>query len=78
MLFVWFMAEVYGRGLWQSFMFTLLFTDLDECASDSASPCPEHTDCVNTEGSFTCNCRPGFTKQHFTCEGRYLINEYNN
>jgi len=45
-----------------------LCKDLDECASDSASPCPEHTDCVNTEGSFTCNCRPGFTKQHFTCE----------
>ena len=68
-LVVWCLAEF-------SFMFTdqylLPFTDLDECASDSASPCPEHTDCGNTKGSFTCNCRPGFTKEQFTCEGRCL------
>lgn len=40
--------------------------DIDECAK--TSPCPEHTDCVNTVGSFKCNCHPGFIQVNSSCE----------
>ncbi|XP_078342156.1 uncharacterized protein LOC144627995 isoform X2 [Oculina patagonica] len=40
--------------------------DVDECANE-VSPCPSHTDCANTVGSFTCNCRPGFVKDGSSC-----------
>ena len=42
--------------------------DTDECA-ETSSPCPEHTDCANTVGSFKCNCRPGFIQVNSSCEG---------
>ena len=38
--------------------------DIDECANSSAHGCleSEHKVCVNTLGSFMCNCEPGFLK----------------
>lgn len=39
--------------------------DLDECAS--AHPCSPDADCHNTEGSFQCECRPGFEGDGIEC-----------
>ncbi|EPR58930.1 calcium binding egf domain-containing protein [Toxoplasma gondii RUB] len=38
------------------------WTDLDECSqSDAETICPENASCVNTVGSYKCNCDPGYT-----------------
>lgn len=35
--------------------------DIDECMNYNDNKCPNNTKCVNTEGSFKCECLPGFT-----------------
>ena len=46
-----------------------LFTeDVDECTDN---PCPIHSNCTNTEGSYHCFCHDGFYQQDdFTCIGK--------
>lgn len=48
--------------------------DVNECKSN---PCPGHHDiCVNTPGSFRCECPPGFRKISGFCRGiSYKINK---
>lgn len=43
--------------------------DIDECLS--SKPCDENADCVNTDSSFICTCRQGFTGNGTTCNGKY-------
>ncbi|XP_070303819.1 neurogenic locus notch homolog protein 2 [Salvelinus sp. IW2-2015] len=43
--------------------------DTDECAA-SAPVCQNQGACVNTPGSYRCNCAPGFTGRH--CETPYI------
>lgn len=41
--------------------------DVDECKSN---PCSGHHDiCVNTPGSYRCECTPGFRKMNGFCKG---------
>jgi len=42
--------------------------DVNECA-DGVNPCIEHSDCVNTVGSFDCPCRRGFRLVGSSCKG---------
>ncbi|KAL0994383.1 hypothetical protein UPYG_G00121500 [Umbra pygmaea] len=35
--------------------------DVDECAHEALSSCSRQAVCVNTEGSYSCTCPPGFT-----------------
>ena len=37
--------------------------------------CDENADCINTEGSFECVCKPGYTGDGLICTGkcRYLF-----
>ena len=44
-------------------------TDTDECSADS-KPCDENADCTNSEGSYSCTCKQGFTGDGTTCEGK--------
>lgn len=46
-LFVW---------IWKENLLAFIWTDIDEC---EASPC-QH-ECMNTYGSYSCYCRPGYT-----------------
>ncbi|OXB70821.1 UNVERIFIED_CONTAM: hypothetical protein H355_002145 [Colinus virginianus] len=34
--------------------------DIDECASGGTNDCSPHATCTNTDGSYTCTCKPGF------------------
>ena len=39
--------------------------DIDEC--DRGHNCDKNAECENSEGSFTCKCRPGFTGDGTFC-----------
>ena len=51
--------------------FTLFLTnlDVDECTLNTHD-CSSNADCDNLLGSFQCACKPGFTGDGKTCEGR--------
>ena len=39
--------------------------DIDECLQEDI--CPEHNICQNTDGSYDCNCNPGFKSAKSGC-----------
>ena len=41
---------------------------MDEC-SQGMNDCHGNATCNNTEGSYNCSCKNGFTGDGFTCEG---------
>ena len=34
--------------------------DVNECTNHKLKNCPDNSDCVNTDGSYTCKCKDGF------------------
>lgn len=46
-------------------------TDMNECALNLAS-CAQDAECVNTVGSFACQCKDGFTGDGEICLGKNL------
>ena len=44
-------------------------SDIDECSADP-SPCDAKADCTNSDGSFSCTCKQGFTGDGVSCQGR--------
>ena len=45
-----------------------IMPDFDECSLEP-SPCDENADCTNTDGSYSCTCKQGFTRNGPVCEG---------
>ena len=43
--------------------------DIDECSAES-STCNKNADCTNSDGSFSCTCKQGFTGDGTICEGK--------
>ena len=43
-------------------------SDFDECSLEP-SPCDENATCSNTDGSYSCTCRPGFSGNGSICKG---------
>lgn len=46
--------------------------DIDECARDTDN-CDVNADCVNTGGSFQCDCKTGFEGSGRVCTGIYVL-----
>ena len=46
--------------------FTLLNVNVDECAA-FPNICDANADCQNTDGSFICNCKAGYTGDGRSC-----------
>ena len=51
----------------------ILLTDIDECFENSHNY-KQDTKCVNEEGSFHCDCYPGYIKDGDNCKGNININ----
>ena len=50
------------------FSFFYVLSDFDECSLEP-NPCGDNTDCTNTEGSYSCSCKKGFTGNVLACKG---------
>ena len=48
----------------------LLSPDIDECATGNDS-CDSNGNCTDTDGSYECSCKPGFTGDGFNCTSKY-------
>ena len=50
--------------------YIFLFLDIDECAAQ-VNPCDAvaNSECMNTNGSYSCQCKNGFVKNGPNCEG---------
>ena len=48
----------------------VLLIDIDECSA-STDNCDTNAYCLNTPGSFLCECNSGFTGNGTICEGTY-------
>ena len=51
-----------------------LMPDIDECAA-RVNPCDAvaNSECKNTDGSYTCQCKDGFVMNGPNCEGAILF-----
>ena len=49
--------------------FNVIFADLEECSTNTHN-CDVNADCVNTVGSYSCNCRAGYTGDGQSCNGK--------
>ena len=64
-----FIMASYLESLASVSLFLLCFIDIDECALGLCGP---DSECSNTEGSFLCTCRSGFTGDGFNCTAGIL------
>jgi hypothetical protein len=45
--------------------------DINECAADNLNSCDKTLGvCTNTDGSYTCQCKPGYTGDGRSCTGQ--------
>ena len=51
-------------------MFVFVFSEIDECLSKIHN-CDRNALCKNTEGSFTCTCKPGYKGDGKKCRGNF-------
>ena len=49
--------------------FFLVNIDIDECLSPDANNCHQDANCHNTDGSFNCTCKRGFSGNGTECQG---------
>ena len=50
------------------------FLDIDECIGGTHS-CDANAECINTEGSYNCTCKPGYQGNGRNCEGKLYTRE---
>ena len=47
------------------------YLDIDECIESDI--CGDNTDCSDTEGSYTCQCKVGYARRNRLCVGKYAF-----
>jgi len=52
------------------FCFLFCLVDIDECSNSTMNDCHVNATCTNTDGSFTCACKPGYTGNGTDCTGK--------
>lgn len=52
-----------------------LCLDMNECSANSNN-CDVNAVCKNSQGSYTCTCRAGYTGDGKTCSGKMFYNVY--
>ena len=57
---------VFGQDVCKHYLYTSL--DTNECAGSNA--CGHNADCVDTDGSYWCQCLPGFQGDGYNCTGQ--------
>ena len=48
------------------------FADVNECITGEHNCDAKEKDCNNTEGSFECTCKPGYSGNGVNCTGDYI------
>ena len=61
------MTKILNPGLLSPLSF--FHADIDECETDW-NICHAAAQCTNTEGSFTCTCKPGYTGDGTKCTSK--------
>ncbi len=51
---------------------SLVLIDINECDSDPF-PCGDNSECIDSDGSFSCQCNRMFTGDGTTCKGTVFI-----
>ncbi|VDH95935.1 Hypothetical predicted protein [Mytilus galloprovincialis] len=52
------------------YLLKICFSDINECLDKQRTAmCPQHSDCLNTDGSYECNCKNGYQDTNGTCTG---------
>lgn len=46
--------------------------EIDECKTNQHA-CHEHSDCINTIGSYKCQCKKGYTGNGIDCFRKYIF-----
>ena len=49
------------------------FTDINECSSSATNNCHQYADCHNSDGSFHCTCRSGYSGDGSSCTGTLYV-----
>ena len=57
-----------GRKALSNVKFQIFSSDINECQTDT--PCHSNAWCNNTDGSYTCECVPGYSGDGFNCTGK--------
>ena len=60
-----------GLILFQPVCHFSIHLDIDECSAET-SPCDSNANCTNSDGSYSCTCKQGFTGDGRACEGNVL------
>ena len=61
-------VHLFTKNGWNMYIYYII-TDIDECVKGS-SRCDSQAVCINTIGSFKCDCKPGYSGDGFTRRGR--------
>ena len=72
------LLDVWNCGQTRSFVFDILrlsySSDINECKNGTHDCDQDNGTCSNTPGSYTCQCRPGYTGNGRNCSGiSYLV-----
>ena len=53
----------------ETFLKNFILTDIDECSTTTHN-CNLNANCANTDGSFKCVCKEGYTGDGMSCSGK--------